>query len=283
MDHSVNFSLAGYKNSMQLAALANRSAFSAAEPPVLCLHGWQDNAASFIPLAANLPRLPLLALDFPGHGHSAERSSDAHYYFFDWVEDVVALCQQQGWQKLTVIGHSMGGMVATALAAAFPELVARMVLLDSLGFVSAEQSSSAQLRAGILSRLKTPPKRRPSYPDLTAAAKARQANSDFALKHALLLAERGTIKGPAGICWRNDYRLRYTSVHRLSDCQAQQLCQAVQAPVLAVLATDGPFVTKLAKTKAHYQRLTVRQINGGHHCHMTAADEVARLISAWLD
>ncbi|MBV2128025.1 alpha/beta fold hydrolase [Arsukibacterium indicum] len=283
MDHSLNFSLADYKNSMQLAALANRPAFSSTAQPVLCLHGWLDNAASFIPLARCLPQLPLLALDFPGHGKSAARSSDAHYYFFDWVEDLVALCQQQGWQQLTIIGHSMGGMVATALAAAFPELVARLVLIDSLGFVTADNSSSEQLRQGIISRLKTPARRKPSYPNLNAAAKARLAQSDFDMQHALLLAERGTVASQSGITWHHDYRLRVKSVYRLTADQAEQLCQAVEAPVLAILAKDGPFVGKLATMQSWYQQLTVQQISGGHHCHMTAAEEVAGLLKAWLD
>lgn len=282
MDHSLHFSLAGYKNNMQLAALANQQHFNDGQTPILCLHGWQDNAASFMPLANALAGTPMLALDFPGHGHSPYRSEDAHYYFFDWVEDIVALCQQQGWQQLTIIGHSMGGMVATALAAAFPELVARLVLIDSLGFVTAETSSSEQLRQGIVSRLKAAPKRKPYYPDLAAAARARLSQSDFGMQQALLLAERGTVSEPRGVCWRNDYRLRYKSVHRLTQTQARELCQAVQAPVLAILASDGPFCHKLAEVQSWYQQLTVTQITGGHHCHMTAAGEVARQIKAWL-
>ncbi|WP_290611090.1 alpha/beta fold hydrolase [Arsukibacterium sp. UBA3155] len=268
---------------MQLAALANRPTFSASQPPILCLHGWLDNAASFRPLASELASLPLLALDFPGHGLSANRSNDAHYYFFDWVEDVVALCQQQGWQQLTVVGHSMGGMVATALAAAFPELVARLVLIDSLGFVTAEPNDTCeQLRQGIVSRLKGPPARKPYYQSLTAAAEARLRQSDFSLQEALLLAERGTVTNQQGVSWDNDYRLRYRSVHRLTDAQAKALCLEVQAPVLAILASDGPFNSKLAELQSWYERLTVKQITGGHHCHMTAASEVARLIKAWL-
>ena len=34
---------------------------------VLALHGWLDNAASFVPLAAQLPGLELVAIDLPGH------------------------------------------------------------------------------------------------------------------------------------------------------------------------------------------------------------------------
>ena len=85
--------------------------------PVLCLHGWLDNANSFLPLAQAMPDLPLLALDLAGHGHSSHRSPDAHYYLLDYVSDIATLCRQQQWQQLTVVGHSMGGMVATVLAA----------------------------------------------------------------------------------------------------------------------------------------------------------------------
>lgn len=283
MDHSFSLCLSGYKNNLQLAALANQPAFKAGQQPVLCLHGWLDNAASFIPLAKELTSLPLLALDFPGHGHSPFRYADNHYYFFDWVEDLVALCQTQGWQQLTIIGHSMGGMVATALAAAFPELVKRLVLIDSLGFVTAEASNcTEQLRQGIVSRLKKPPSRRPYYTNLTAAATARLSQSDFSLAEALLLAKRGTVADQHGFSWGSDYRLRQKSVHRLTQDQAQNLCQQVQAPVLAVLATDGPVVAKLAEMQHWYSQLSVQQVRGGHHCHMTAATEVARLIQAWL-
>ena len=46
---------------------------------VLALHGWLDNAASFIPLAAALPGLDLVAIDLPGHGHSAHMPPGTQY------------------------------------------------------------------------------------------------------------------------------------------------------------------------------------------------------------
>jgi pimeloyl-ACP methyl ester carboxylesterase len=52
-------------------------------PRVLALHGWLDNAASFIPLA--LPKLDLVALDLPGHGHSVHRHPSARYHFVDYL------------------------------------------------------------------------------------------------------------------------------------------------------------------------------------------------------
>ena len=276
MQHAFTFA----HGTLTLAALCNQPQLPV--KPILCLHGWLDNAASFIPLSAHLPEQALLALDFPGHGHSSHRSADAQYYFFDWVQDLVSLCQQQNWQQLTIIGHSMGGMVATALAAAFPELVARLILIDSLGFVTQEpQHAARQLRDGINSRLKAP-SRQPYYASLADAAAARQKQSDFSLTEAMLLAKRGTRATAQGVTWRADMRLRHSSVYRLSAEQAAALISAVSCPALAIMATDGSFAANARQFVPYYADLHYVELSGGHHCHMTKAPEVAQLISAFL-
>lgn len=262
-----------------LTALSNQQV---AETPVLCLHGWLDNAASFIPLAQHLTDIPLVALEFAGHGHSSHRSADARYYFFDHVEDIVQLCRQQGWQQLTIIGHSMGAMVATALAASFPELVQRLVLIDSLGFVTDSAANAAeQLRDGINSRLKATV-RKPCYANLTEAATARQKQSDFSLTEALLLAERGTVTTADGLSWRADMRLRHSSVYRLTPEQGQALAAAVSCPVLAIAAKDSAFYPYVQHWAAYYPKLTLETVSGGHHCHMTQAALVAQHIKGFL-
>ena len=264
---------------IELAGLSNRTGVG---QPVLCLHGWLDNAASFVPLAQHLADLPLLALEFPGHGHSGHRSNDAHYYFFDWVQDIVALCRQQQWQQLTVIGHSMGAMVATALAASFPELVAKLVLIDSLGFIIDDADNAAQqLRNGINSRLKTPTLS-PCYASLTDAALARQKQSDFSLKEAMLLTERGTIATEKGLRWRADLRLRHSSVYRLTIPQAKALITAVNCPALGIIASDSAFAAKVKQFAPYYRTLTLAEVSGGHHCHMTQAVAVAQHIKRFL-
>lgn len=262
-----------------LTALSNQQV---AETPVLCLHGWLDNAASFIPLAQHLTDIPLVALEFAGHGHSSHRSADARYYFFDHVEDIVQLCRQQGWQQLTIIGHSMGAMVATALAASFPELVQRLVLIDSLGFVTDSAANAAeQLRDGINSRLKATV-RKPCYANLTEAATARQKQSDFSLTEALLLAERGTVATVNGLSWRADMRLRHSSVYRLTPEQGRALAAAVSCPVLAIAAKDSAFYPNVQHWAAYYPNLTLETVSGGHHCHMTQAALVAQHIKGFL-
>ena len=56
------------------------------QPRVLALHGWLDNAASFLPLAARLPALDLVMLDLPGHGRSGHEIGRAA-----WRERVLRL------------------------------------------------------------------------------------------------------------------------------------------------------------------------------------------------
>ena len=103
--------------------------------PVLCLHGYLDNAASFLPLIQQiaqenelLPNRRIIALDWPGHGHSDHRSVGAHYHFFDYVSDLVALFELNNWQAIDIVAHSMGAMIASAFAAAFPEKVKSLEL-----------------------------------------------------------------------------------------------------------------------------------------------------------
>ena len=90
---------------------------------ILCLHGWLDNAASFIPLMPSLENYHVVALDMPGHGGSQHRLPGYDYVFVDWIHDVLDAMDSLGWQKAHLLGHSMGGAIATIVAASAPERI----------------------------------------------------------------------------------------------------------------------------------------------------------------
>jgi len=80
---------------------------------VLALHGWLDNAASFVPLAAQLPDLGLVAIDLPGHGHSAHLPPGTQYNTPGAICHVLDVADALGWDRFVLLGHSMGAGIAS--------------------------------------------------------------------------------------------------------------------------------------------------------------------------
>lgn len=105
-----------------------------ATPPVLFLHGGPGyNSYSFAQLEGPLleRQLRMIYFDQRGSGRS-ERPWTRDYKMSTLVEDVDALRRTLGVDKLAIIGHSFGGTLALEYAAAHPEHVAGLVLVDIL-------------------------------------------------------------------------------------------------------------------------------------------------------
>lgn len=100
---------------------------------VLALHGWLDNAASFVPLAAQLPGLELVAIDLPGHGHSAHLPPGTQYNTPGAICHVLDVADALGWDRFVLLGHSMGAGIASLAATAAPERVERLIAIEALG------------------------------------------------------------------------------------------------------------------------------------------------------
>jgi pimeloyl-ACP methyl ester carboxylesterase len=99
-------------------------------PPVVLLHGGNQSAHSWDLVSLSLSRrFRVLALDQRGHGDS-EWSRGAHYGIADLRDDAAEFLEVCGPHRPLVVGHSMGGMVALALARARPELLAGLVVVD---------------------------------------------------------------------------------------------------------------------------------------------------------
>lgn len=252
---------------------------------VLFLHGWLDNAASFAPLLPELSQYHCVAIDWPGHGHSSHRSNDAHYHFIDYVYDLLRLFEHNNWPALDIVAHSMGGMIASAFAAAFPEKVNSLTLIDSIGFISAdEQQSTQQLRDGMLSRMKLQSKRKPIHAEISSAIQARMQVSDLKYEQAELIVKRGIESVEQGVTWRADSRLRNTSPYRLSFKQAAQYIKDIEAPVQLIYGSDGLEMIELGLK--HYAPLfkhfTAHELKGGHHLHMECVQQVSKLIDVFI-
>jgi pimeloyl-ACP methyl ester carboxylesterase len=254
-------------------------------PLLLCLHGWLDNAASFQPLMPYLSNYHVIAIDWPGHGLSDHRGADAHYHFLDWVYDMISLFRSQQWQAIDILGHSMGGMVASAFSAAFPEHVKSLTLIDCIGVLTSDEATTTkQLRKGLLSRLTRDNKAKKYHTNLNSAVAARVLVSDLSTDNARLIVKRGIEQTKAGFIWRADIRLRSISPYRFSLAQAEQLVADINTPVQLLFGSKGmEMVTKGLKCFGPlFKNLQVHELSGGHHVHMEQAEQAAKLINDFI-
>jgi len=254
-------------------------------PKVLCLHGWLDNAASFVPLAPYLESFDLLALDMAGHGFSSHRPKTSRYYFTDYLFDIDAVLDELGWDRCHIIGHSMGGGIAGCLAAALPERVDRLVLLDALGVLTSPPGQAAeQLRLSMMSVRKSRSFLRP-YESVEEAMLARQKKSPLSDDAARLLCQRSLEHTGDYYQWRTDPRLNWRSPQLSSDEQALELLAAIRAPVLVI--TTPALIEHFGEDKANKRLAAIADcrhiINDGHHhFHMEQAGQVGPRISEFL-
>ncbi|EAW73255.1 hCG1987678, isoform CRA_a [Homo sapiens] len=78
-------------------------------PPVLCLHGWLDNASSFDRLIPLLPQdFYYVAMDFGGHGLSSHYSPGVPYYLQTFVSEIRRVVAALKWNRFSILGHSFG-------------------------------------------------------------------------------------------------------------------------------------------------------------------------------
>ena len=108
---------------------------SAGCPPLLLLHGAAQTAHSFDEVAPALARdHHVVALDQRGHGDS---DWAARYDRDAFASDIAAVLDAHGWAVATVIAMSLGGLNAIAFAAARPERVRSLVVVDVVPTVAA--------------------------------------------------------------------------------------------------------------------------------------------------
>lgn len=255
------------------------------KPLILALHGWLDNAASFVPLSDYLEDYYLVALDFIGHGHSEHRSADAHYHQMDFVQDLHELVDSQGWNNFILLGHSMGGIVGSLYASSFPERVSAFITIEAFGPITKEADSSAkQLRDSILSRieLRNRPARHPT--SFSQAVTARVSAGFMNVASAELLVERNLWRQDDVLKWRTDRRLRTISSVRVTQSQAEHFMRSLTMPVAVIYGFDGFDQVKgfVDERRGWVNDLIVGSCAGGHHLHMDNPEAVSQKIKTFL-
>jgi len=138
--------------------------------PVLVCHPGGPGFSSlyFGDLAGLWEKYTLVLLNPRGTGGSDKPADSRAYQIDDYVDDVEALREHLGLERMMLLGHSHGGTVAQAYAAKHPGRVRKLVLASTLARFGPEQESAMREGMDVRSNL-------PWYPDALAALEAEQA------------------------------------------------------------------------------------------------------------
>ena len=237
--------------------------------PLVLIHGVGLNARAWAPQIASLAATHrVFALDMPGHGASAPLPQGARLPdFVTWAARAI-LALNAG--AVNVAGHSMGALIATGLAADYPELVRRVAVLNAV------HRRTPEARAAVLSRA-------------TAMAEGRfdaEAPLDRWFTRG---AEEAPLRAQVAR-WLNEvnpegYAAAYRAFAEGDDVYADRW-EAICCPAL-VLTADGdpnstPEMTRLMAATAPCGRAVV--IDGHRHMvNLTAPDRVTAALRDWLD
>ncbi len=211
-------------------------------PPVLVVHGLRDHALGMAevlnPLATNYY---VVAMDLRGHGHSDKVHT---YTMIQFMADLYALYQHLELASARLIGHSLGGHIASRFAATYPDKVTQLVLLDGMGPPGSPdgadvEATQMRLREGINTVLAITGRRR-SIPDVDdAKLRLKKNNPLMSDELASVIVTEGTEPHPdGGIQWRWESAVNMIW-HTFSHVESERLVSLIDCPVLIMTGDRG--------------------------------------------
>lgn len=272
----------------------------AQRPPLLLVHGWMDVAASWqFVVDAMQEQRHIVAPDWRGFGDTRfEGAAPDSYWFPDYLGDLDALLDAvAGDRPVDLVGHSMGGHVATLYAGARPQRIRRLINLEGFGMPATPPSKAPERYAAWLDEIKA--QRRGdmalvSYPDAEGVSRRlRKTNPRLSADKADWLAQhwaRPNAEGRWTILGDDAHKVSNAVLFRPEEAIA--VYSRITAPMLSVTASDdsmGLWWKGRYTLQEFQQRIAVvPQLqhavvpDAGHMLHHDQPDALARLIEGFL-
>lgn len=258
-----------------------------ADTTVVLLHGFLDLSWSFEHVAVRLaPRHHVIAPDFRGHGDTEWIGRGGYYYFPDYTADLARLLPPLTRGRVYLVGHSMGGVVATQYTGTFPDRVQKLALLEGTGPPGGKiENAPEQMAKHVQSVDEARAKSIRPLPSLAAATeRLRQIYPNLDPAWAARLAEkatRATADGPPGSrIWKHDplHRTRSPLVFYWPIMEA--FVHRIACPILIADAAESK-LTFLHDRARHalYPNAQLRTLPGaGHMMQLDQPEALADLL-----
>ena len=246
------------------------------------VHGFLDLAFSWHEVA---PRLGahVIAPDLRGHGDSDWIGPGGYYHYLDYVADLDEVIRRLARRRVVVVGHSMGGGVATYWAASRPGRAAAVALLEGLGPPDQSEVDLPARTAQWIDAWRDARDKQRVMPSLDdAAARLRRHDPLLGEDLARRLAAAGTSEVPGGLAWKHDPLHLTMGPYPFRRDHAARYLRALACPVLVVdgeqTAMNLPHAEREAR-RAEIPRCTYRTLPGaGHMMQRHRPAELARML-----
>ncbi len=266
-------------------------------PKLFLLHGWMDTGASFDFVARYLSdAFYLIAPDLRGFGKTGHSPNPLGYFFYEYIPDLHALFNAYSPDEpLRILGHSMGGNIASLYAGTFSERVSHLINVEGFGISdTAPERGPDRMRKWVEALGMPMPGFRP-YPDRDALAdRLRIPNPHLTLEQARFIADS------MGESISNGVRLAADPKHKLPSPYLFQLqnaipfWQRIAAQCLLVygektsmgvwLQGEGDLKAEISRRLAHFPKSSqvVEMKDCGHMIHHERPQELAEHIRKFL-
>ncbi len=262
-----------------------------AHPRLFMLHGWMDVSASFqFVVDALASGWHVIAPDWRGFGQTAWQGDS--YWFADYLGDLDAILDYYApAAPVCLLGHSLGGNVASLYAGVRPGRVSRLVMLDAFGLADVPPEQAPGRLEKWLAELRVPQQLK-TYADRAALAARLQADNPRLdpVRAAFLAEHLGEPDGEGRIRWAGDPAHKRIHPQLYRRAEAYACWRRITAPTLWV-EPQAPVlrhrlgVTDLAHAEARacFRDVRVVQLaDCGHNLHHDQPGAVARVVEDFL-
>jgi pimeloyl-ACP methyl ester carboxylesterase len=263
---------------------------TAGEAPVILLHGFQDTGDTFQFLVDALERdWPLAALDWRGFGRSGWAGDG--YWFPDYLADLDGLLALLSPSRpARLVGHSMGGNVASLYAGVRPERVRSVVNLEGFGLPRTSPERAPARLVEWLDQIKAVPplKSYDSFEQLASIIQYRYPRFGD-VRSRFIAAAWGRLESDGRVHLLGDARHRWVNpvLYKREDADAVWRC--IRAPMLMLVGEKSELVAKLGAdgTDEAWRAMVpgveiVRIAEAGHMLHIERPGVIAPLIERFL-
>ena len=213
-------------------------------PPLLLVHGGLDHARNWDWVARSLrERFHVYAMDLRGHGNSAW-APGALYSVAEHVFDLSTLVDTLGAAPISLIGHSLGGILTLVYSGLYPDRVRKVIAIEGLGLPAAHRihkPAPDRMRAWMESVRQTEKLEPRTYPNLEAAVeRMKEANPHLSEEVARHLTLHGTNWNADGsLSWKFDNYVRCLPPYGHDMNEQRAIYSEITCPALLVWGRES--------------------------------------------